>query len=164
MELVKPAFGLVFWMIVTFSIIFFILKKFAWKPVLKMIKEREDSIENALRAADKAREEMLELQAGNEKILADARSERDALLKDAHDSKDTIINEAKVKAKQEAERLVTQAREMINTEKLAAITELKNQVAILSIDIAEKILKEHLNSDDKQKALMSNLMNEVNLN
>ena len=164
MELVQPAFGLLFWMIVSFAIIFLILKKFAWKPILNMIKERETSIEKALESAERAREDMRDLQAANEKILAQARAERDTLLKEARDTKEAIVNEAKVKAKTEADKLVQQARETINSEKLAAVAELKNQVATLSIDIAEKILKEHLSSDDKQKALMSNLMKEVNLN
>src|ERR1700756_3354613 len=153
MGLVTPAFGLIFWMLVTFAIIFFILKKFAWKPILKMIQEREHGIEKALKSADDALETMRELKSSNEKILAEARAEKDA-----------IINEAKTKAKQEADKLVAQARETINTEKLAAIAELKAQVATLSIDIAEKILKEHLSSDDKQKTLVNNLVKEVTLN
>lgn len=164
MELVTPALGLMFWMFVTFAIIFLLLKKFAWKPILKMIKEREDSIDSAIKSAEKAREEMKELQAGNERILAEARAASDALLKDARDAKESIIAEAKAKAKSEADRLVAQARETINNEKLAAITELKNQVATLSIDIAEKILKEQFSSDEKQKAHISNLMKEVTLN
>jgi len=164
MELVKPAIGLVFWMIVTFSIILFVLRKFAWKPILSMIKEREDSIDNALKAADNARKEMQDLKSANEKILAEARAERDVMLKEARDTKDAIINEAKGKAKVEADRMVAQAREAINTEKLAAITELKAQVATLSIDIAEKILKEQLSSDEKQKIVTSNLVKEVTLN
>jgi len=164
MGLVTPAFGLIFWMIVTFGIIFFILKKFAWKPILKMIKEREQGIEKALKSADEAFETMRELKASNEKILAEARNERDTLLKEARDTKEAIIGEAKTKAKQEADRIVSQARETINSEKLAAIAELKNQVATLSIDIAEKILKEHLSTDDKQKALVNNLVKEVTLN
>lgn len=162
--LVTPAIGLVFWMFVTFAIIFLLLKKFAWKPILKMIKEREDSIEGALQSAEKAKVEMKELQAGNERILAEAIAERENLLKDARDTKDAIIAEAKTKAKEQADRLVAQAMETINNEKLAAITELKNQVATLSIDIAEKILKEHLSADDKQKTLVNNLMKEVTLN
>lgn len=164
MELIKPAIGLVFWMIVTFAIIFLILKKYAWKPILGMIKEREDGIEKALQAAEQARRDMHLLQSSNEKILAEARAERDIMLKEARDTKDAIINEAKVKAKIEADRLVAQAREAINTEKLAAISELKTQVAILSIDIAEKILKEQLSSEEKQKTLTSNLVKEVTLN
>ena len=164
MELVQPAIGLIFWMLVTFAIIFFILKKFAWKPILGMIKEREQGIEKALKSADDALETMRELKAGNEKILAEARNEKDNMLKEARETKDAIIAEAKTKAKQEADKLVAQARETINTEKLAAIAELKAQVATLSIDIAEKILKEHLSSDDKQKTLVNNLVKEVTLN
>ncbi|MFL5754412.1 MAG: F0F1 ATP synthase subunit B [Bacteroidia bacterium] len=162
--LVQPEFGLMFWMLVTFLTILFLLKKFAWKPILKMIKDREESIENALQSAERAKKEMGDLQASNEKILQEARTERDNLLREARDTKDAIINEAKGKAKIEADRIVAQARETINAEKMAAITELKNQVATLSIDIAEKILKEHLSADDKQKTLVNNLMKEVNLN
>ncbi len=164
MELIKPAIGLVFWMIVTFAIIFLILKKYAWKPILDMIKEREEGIEKALKSADDALETMRELKSSNEKILAEARAEKDIILKDARDTKDAIINEAKAKAKVEADRMVAQAREAIQTEKLAAITELKAQVATLSIDIAEKILKEQLSSEEKQKTLTSNLVKEVTLN
>ncbi len=164
MELVTPAIGLIFWMLVTFAIIFFILKKFAWKPILGMIKEREQGIEKALKSADDALDTMRELKAGNEKILAQARNEKDAMLKEARDTKEAIIAEAKTRAKQEADRIVAQARETINAEKMAAIAELKNQVATLSIDIAEKILKEHLSSDEKQKTLVNNLVKEVTLN
>ncbi len=164
MELIKPAIGLVFWMIVTFAIIFLILKKYAWKPILGMIKEREEGIEKALKSADDAMQTMRELKSSNEKILAEARAEKDAMLKEARDTKDAIINEAKAKAKVEGDRMVAQAREAIQTEKLAAITELKAQVATLSIDIAEKILKEQLSSEEKQKTLTSNLVKEVTLN
>lgn len=164
MELVTPAIGLVFWMIVTFAIIFLILKKFAWKPILGMIKEREEGIEKALQSAEQARKDMHLLKSSNEKILAEARAEKDAMLKEARDTKDAIINEAKAKAKTEADRMVAQAREAIQTEKLAAITELKAQVATLSIDIAEKILKEQLSSEEKQKTLTGNLVKEVTLN
>lgn len=164
MELVTPAFGLVFWMIVSFSIIFLILKKFAWKPILTMLKEREDSIQNALDAAKKAKEEMAALQASNEKIVNEAKIERDKLLKEAREMKDAIINEAKAKANKEADKLVASARENIQNEKMAAITELKNQVATLSIEIAEKILKEELSSQDKQKALVKAFLEDTNLN
>lgn len=164
MQLVQPAFGLVFWMCVTFGIIFFILKKFAWKPILTMLKEREDSIQNALDSAKKAKEEMAALQAGNERILNEAKAERDKLLKEARDIKDSIILEAKTTATKEADRLLAIARENIQNEKAAAVTELKNQVAKLSIEIAEKILKEELSSTEKQKTLVSNLLNDVNMN
>lgn len=164
MELVKPAFGLVFWMIVSFSIILFILRKFAWKPVLTMIKERENSIEEALLSAEKARKEMKELQSNNEKILAEARAEKDNMLKEAREIKESIISEAKAKAKEEADKMILSARETIKNEKSAAVSELKNQVAILSVEIAEKIIKQQLSSDEKQKELLNNLMKDISLN
>lgn len=164
MELIKPSIGLIFWMSLSFLTLLFLLKKFAWSPILKMIKERETSIENALNSAQKAKEEMATLKAENEKIIAQAKAERDELLKEARNTKDSILAEAKAKATQETDRMLSIARENINNEKMAAITELKNQVATLSIEIAEKILKNELSSDEKQKALVKNLMNDVNLN
>jgi F-type H+-transporting ATPase subunit b len=164
MELVKPELGLIFWMLVTFIIVLTLLKKFAWGPILGIIKERETSIENALNAAEKARHEMKNLQSANEKLLADARLERDQLMKEAREMRESMINEAKTKASSEADRIVSAAREQINNEKMAAISELKSQVATLSIDIAEKIIKAELTNEDKQKALISNLVNDIKLN
>lgn len=164
MELVQPAFGLVFWMLVSFLIVLFILGKFAWKPILKALKDRETSIEDALRSADKAREAMENLKADNEKLLNEARAERERMLREARDTKDAIINEAKGKATTEANRLLQMAREAINNEKQAAITELKNQVATLSIEIAEKILREQLKDSAKQKELAEKYLKEVKLN
>ena len=164
MELVKPSIGLIFWMFVSFSFILFLLGKFAWKPILGMIKEREESIENALASAEKAKEEMKALQSSNERILAEARTERDAMLKDARDIREKMIADAKGDASKESARLLQSARENIQNEKMAAITELKNQVAVLSIEIAEKILKTELSSDEKQKSLVKNLLQDVNLN
>lgn len=164
MELVQPAFGLIFWMFISFGIIFFILKKYAWGPILRMLKEREDGIQTALDAAKKAKEEMAALKSGNERILIEARAERDALIKEAREIKEAIIHEAKAKAAKEVEKLMAAARENINAEKMAAITELKNQVAVLSMEIAEKILKEELSTQDKQKTLIKALLQDVNLN
>ncbi len=164
MELVKPSIGLIFWMIISFSIILFLLKKFAWKPILGMIKEREDSIENALASAERAKEEMRTLQSNNERILHEAKVEREQLLKDAREIKEKMIAEAKEIASKEGERLLKAARENIQNEKMAAVTELKNQVASLSIDIAEKILKAELSSDEKQKTLVNTLLKDVHLN
>jgi F-type H+-transporting ATPase subunit b len=164
MNFVTPGIGLIFWMSVTFLIVLFLLKKFAWKPILNMIHEREASIENALASAERAKREMKELQANNERILNEARAERDLMLKEAREAREAMIAEAKGKAQKEADRLLTIARENIQNEKNAAIADLKNQVATLSIEIAEKILKEHLSSDDKQKALVKNLLQDVNLN
>lgn len=163
MELVKPAVGLVFWMLLFFSIIFLILKKFAFPAILKGLKEREESIQHALDAAKRAREEMSNLKAENERILQEARNERDVILKQARETKDMIVNEARTKAQTEADRLIVIARETIQNEKMAAITELKNQVATLSIDIAEKMMRQHLSSDEKQKALMNDMLKEVEL-
>lgn len=162
--LTTPGIGLIFWTSIVFISLVVLLGKFAWKPILTAIKTREEGIEEALKSAEKAKLEMQELKAGNERILAEARAERDALLKEARDTKDAIINEAKNKAKSEADRIIATAREQINNEKNAAVTELKNQVATLSIEIAEKILRSELSSDDKQKTLVTSLMKDVNLN
>ena len=163
-SLIEPAIGLIFWTTITFVILLFLLAKFAWKPILSAIKTREKGIENALASAENALNDMRELQSNNEKILAEARAERENLLKDARETKEAMLAEAKAKATADAERILTSAREQITNEKNAAIAELKNQVASLSIEIAEKILRSELTSDEKQKALVSNLMKDVTLN
>jgi F-type H+-transporting ATPase subunit b len=164
MELVKPAIGLVFWMLLGFSIIFFILWKFAFPAILNGLKEREQGIQDALDSAKKAREEMAGLKAENERILMEARNERDRILKEARETKDQIVNEARTKAQTEGDRMITNAREAIQNEKMAAITELKNQVATLSIEIAEKVIRQQLASDEKQKALVQELLKDVKMN
>jgi len=164
MELLTPSIGLLFWTSIIFIVLLVVLGKFAWKPIITALSEREQSIENALQAAEKAKLEMQELSANNEKMLAEARLERDNMLKEARDAKDAIIAEAKSKASAEAEKLLVAAREAINNEKLAAITELKNQVAGMSIEIAEKIIRHELSNDEKQKSLVNNLLKEVTLN
>lgn len=162
--LTEPGVGLIFWTTIVFLLLVGILGKYAWKPILGAIKTREEGIEKALASAESALNDMRELKANNEKILAEARNERDALIKEAREAKDAIINEAKSKAQKDADRIMTAAREQIVNEKNAAVAELKNQVATLSIEIAEKILRSELSSDEKQKALVSNLMKDVNLN
>lgn len=164
MELVQPAIGLVFWMLLGFSIIFLILWKFAFPAILKGLKEREQGIQEALDAAKKAREEMAGLKAENERVLLEARNERDRILKEARETKDQIVNEARGKAQAEADRMISIAREAIRNEKMAAITELKNQVATLSIEIAEKVIRQQLSSDEKQKALVQELLKDVKMN
>lgn len=164
MKLVTPDFGLVIWMTLTFLTVLFLLSKFAWKPILKMISEREKTIENALLSAENAKQEMARLTANNESLLREAKVERDAMLKVARETKDQIINEARAKATTEAERLIAIARESINNEKMAAVTELKNQVAQLSLQVAEKLVKQQLTSDEKQKELANTLINELKLN
>lgn len=164
MGLVMPDIGLVIWMSITFLIVLFLLKKFAWGPILKMIHEREASIEEALKSAERAKAEMQALQADNERIIAEARQERDRMMKEARDMKDAIVGEAKSKAKEEADKMLAIARETIHNEKMAAITDLKNQVAQLSIDVAEKILKRELAAESKQKELLGDLMKDVKFN
>ena len=164
MELVTPEIGLIFWTTVVFSLLLVVLKKYAWKPILSAVDERNKSIEDALKAADKAKEEMLSLNADNERILMEAKKERDILLKEGREIKDSIIAEAKDKAKVDAEKILTIAKEQINNEKMKAITELKNQVAEISIDIAEKILKSELSDKNKQKELIAEALKSNELN
>ena len=164
MELVKPDFGLIFWMTVSFLIVVFLMRKFAWGPILSSLKERETSIQDALDQAKKAKEDVANMKAENERILQEARNERDKMMKEARETKDAIVNEARSKAQVEGDRIITIARETIQNEKMAAVTELKNQVATLSIEIAEKVIRQQLSNDDKQKALVSDLLKEVKLN
>ena len=164
MELVTPEIGLIFWTTIVFLILLAVLKKYAWKPILSAVDERNKSIEDALKAADKAKNEMLALNTDNERILAEAKKERDALLKEGREIKDNIIAEAKDKAKLEADKILITAKEQINNEKMKAITELKNQVAEISIDIAEKILKSELSDENKQKELIAEALKSNELN
>jgi F-type H+-transporting ATPase subunit b len=164
MELLKAPLGLIFWMTLSFLVVLFLLKKFAWPVILNALKEREESIANALNSAQKAKEEMAALKADNEKLIMQARAERDQLLKEARDTRDSIVAEAKNKAQAEANKIMAQARETINNDKNTAISELKNQVASMSIEIAEKILRQELSNDDKQKTLMGSLIKDITLN
>lgn len=164
MELVTPGIGLLFWMLLSFSIVLFILKKFAWKPIMKALKDRESSIEDALQSAEKAKEEMAKLHYENEKIIAEAKEERDKLMKEARGVKDKIISDAKIRTAEETNKMVEIARLNIQNEKVAAISEMKNQVAILSVEIAEKILKQKLSGDKDQKKWIRNLLKEIKLN
>jgi F-type H+-transporting ATPase subunit b len=163
-SLVTPGIGLIFWTAIVFLLLLGILGKFAWKPILTAIKTREEGIEKALGAAERALNDMRELKSNNEKMLVEARNERDALMKEARETKESIIAEAKNKAQKDADRILAGAREQIINEKNAAVAELKNQVASLSIEIAEKILRSDLSTDEKQKALVNNIMKDVNLN
>ena len=158
MELVTPAIGLIFWTTVVFTLLVLLLKKFAWKPILSAVDERNKSIKDSLAQAEKARSEMSELTANNEKIIAQAKVDRDIILKEARDMKNEIISEAKDKANKEAEKLVSTAKEQILNEKMKAITELKNHVADLSIEMAEKILSSELSDVAKQKKLVIKIL------
>lgn len=160
MELVTPAIGLIFWTTVVFTLLVLLLKKFAWKPILSAVDERNKSIKDSLAQAEKARSEMSELTASNEKIIAQAKVDRDVILKEARDMKNEIISEAKDKANKEAEKLVSTAKEQILNEKMKALTELKNHIADLSIEMAEKILSSELSDVAKQKELVKKALKE----
>jgi len=164
MELVTPGIGLIFWQTVVFLLVLFLLGKFAWKPIMSALQERETSIENALSAAEKAKLEMQALKADNEKLLAEARMERDRILKEATDAANSLVETAKQKANEEGARMIGQAREAIENEKRAAITEVKNMAASLSLEIAEQILRKELSDKSAQQALAQEYIREVTLN
>lgn len=157
------SFGLFIWQTVIVVVLILLLRKFAWKPILNTINEREEGIRSAMESAEKARQEMQNLQSDNERILKEARAERDGLLKEARELRQKMIDEAKDEAKAQSEQLLAQAREAIESEKQIAITSLKNEVADLSLQIAESLTKEQLSSDKKQTELVQKLLKEVDL-
>lgn len=163
MELVTPGIGLIFWQTITFLIVLFLLGKFAWKPIMKALNDREAFIEDALSAAEKAKLEMQGLKAENEKLLAQARLERDKILREATEAGNNLVEMAKEKANEEGARMITIAREAIENEKRAAIAEVKNQAASLSIEIAERILRRELSDPMAQQALAQDYVREVTL-
>lgn len=164
MDLITPEFGLVFWTLITFLILLFILRKFAWNPILGAVSEREDGIKDALASAEKAKLEMQNLKADNERILQEARAEREAMLKDARDLKNKIVSDAKGEAQAQASKMIEQAQDAIQSEKKAAMAELKSQVAGLSLSIAEKVIHEELSNKDKQLKLVEDMLGEATLN
>ncbi|RLD37984.1 MAG: ATP synthase F0 subunit B [Bacteroidetes bacterium] len=164
MSLINPGFGLVIWMLLAFGITLFVLAKYAWKPIMASLKEREVSIEESLQAAEKARDAMEDLKLDNEQLLRDAKDERDALLSDARKIKDKIIEEAKEKANAEGANIIEAAKEQIEHQKNAAVVEIKNTIASYSILIAEKILKEELKDKKKQADYAEKLLKEISFN
>ncbi|WP_456442701.1 F0F1 ATP synthase subunit B [Psychroserpens sp.] len=156
--------GLFIFQTALFLLLLFLLKKYAWKPILNAVNEREEGIRNALDSAEKAKDEMENLQADNQKLLKEARAEREAMLKEAREIKNKMIEDAKDLAKEEAGKLVAQAQASIQNEKKAAIAELKTQVANLSIEIAEKVVREELSNKDKQIKLVESMLGEATLN
>jgi len=161
MGLLTPDTGTIIWTLIGFLITFLILRKFAWKPILKALKERDNSIANALKAAEKAKQEISRLEADNERIMAEARLERDKIIKEAREIKESLINDAKDQAKIESKKMIEEARQSINNEKTAAINELKKQVADFSVDIAEIILSHELSDPQKQKDLVDRNLNDI---
>jgi len=158
MELVTPDFGLLFWQILTFIAVFFVLSKFAWKPILAGLKEREESIETALSEARKAKEEMTNLKADNEKLLIEARKEKDKMLQEAQHMANTLIQDAKDRTGKETSVMIQSAREEIEISKEAALAELKNYLASTSLDIAEKVIRRNLSTDASQQQLVKELL------
>src|SRR5690606_4762742 len=156
--------GLFFWQLILFVVLVLLLRKFAWKPILDAGEKRESGIEDALKSAENAKLEMQHLQADNERLLKEARAEREAMLKEARDLKNKMIEDAKEEAKTQANNLIAQAQASIETEKKAAIADLKSQVANLSIEIAEKVVREELSNKDKQMKLVESMLGEATLN
>jgi F-type H+-transporting ATPase subunit b len=161
MELITPGLGLIFWMTLAFLLLLFILGKFAWKPIMKALKERENTIHEALHAADKAREEMKQLHFSNEQLLREAKNERDVILNEARKVRDAIVEESRVRASEESQRIISAAREAIHYEKMAAITDIKNQIAEASINIARNVLKRELEDPKKQEEYIQQLLDDV---
>lgn len=164
MELIKPSFGLLFWMLIGFGILFFILAKFAWPFITKSIANRNMKIQNQLDEAAKVHDQLANMQVKQEEIIAQAKLERDAILSEAHKISANLYEEAKLKANAEAQAIVEDAKKSIHFEKMKAMTEVKNQIANLSIDIAEKVLREELSDKQKQEQLVENWVKDCKLN
>jgi len=164
MDLLTPDLGLFLWNLLAFLILFFILKKTAGKPILKSLNEREQGIADSLATAERVKAEMAQLKNENEALLAKAREERALMLKEARETKEKIINEAKEQAKLEAGKVITDAQAAIETQKMAALTEVKNQVGTLVVEVAEKILRRELSNKAEQENYIRQLSNEVKLN
>lgn len=158
------SFGLFFWQLIILVILITLMVKFAWKPIMEAITAREEGISNALLAAENAKKDMQNLKADNEKLLAEARAERDTMIKEARELKDKMIADAKDEAQAQGEKMISQAKASIESEKNAAMAEIKNQVSSLSIEIAEKILKEELASTEAQSKLVEKMLGEAKLN
>jgi len=164
MELLTPHFGLFAWTLIAFLIILFILKKFAWKPILSMLNERETKIAQSIAAAENMKKEIADMKAENDILLAQAREERSQILKEAKEAKEKMIADAKEKAKEEAAKIISDANAQILQSKNKAITEVKNQIGLLTVGIAEKVLKKNLQSDKEQQEYIQKLTSDINLN
>lgn len=164
MELLTPALGLFFWTLVVFVVILLIMRKYAWKQIMKAIHDREESIENALKSAETARAEMAQLQSGIESAKKEAAAERDRILKEANEIKNSIMDQAKKDAQSEAHKILEDARDSINKEKAAAMSEVKEQVASISLMIAEKVLAKKFEDQAEQEALVKTYLEKVSLN
>ncbi|MFM9839215.1 MAG: F0F1 ATP synthase subunit B [Cyclobacteriaceae bacterium] len=164
MEFLTPGTGLLFWQIIIFVGLFFLLKAFAWKPILASLKEREDSIQSALDSAEKAKMEMASLKSDNEKLLKDSREERDRILREARDAANRLHDESQVAAKKNADKIIEDAKAIIQIEKQAAMRDVKAQVALFSLEISERLIKKNLAEDKQQKELVDTYMKDLKLN
>lgn len=164
MNLLTPEFGLLIWTLLAFLVVFFVLGKYAWPAIVKGLKQREQGIADSLATAEKVRAEMSQLKSENEELLAKAREERALLLRDARETKDRIISESKEQAKIEANKIISEAQAIINTQKMAAITDVKNQVGKMVIEITEKVLRRELENKTAQEEHIKSLVDEVKLN
>lgn len=164
MELLTPGTGLIIWQLIVFVLLFLLLSKLAWKPIINSLKEREVSIQSALDTAEKARLEMSQLKSENEKLLKEAREERDRILKEAREASNRLKDEAQTEAKRTADKIVEDARAAINIEKQAALKEVRIQVALFSLEVAEKLMKKNLSDDKSQKELVENYIKDLKTN
>ena len=164
MDLLTPSFGLLLWTLLAFGIVFYILKKFAWKPILASLKERELGIAESIAIAERVKAEMAQLKSENEALLAKAREERAQILKEARDIKEKILTEAKEQAKVEANKIISEANAAIQTQKMAALTDVKNQIGKLVIEVSEKVLRRELGNKESQEMHIRGLVEEVKLN
>lgn len=164
MELVTPDVGLIFWMLLSFTIVLVILRRYAWKPIMEALRSRENSISEALNAAEKAKEEVEQLKIDNARIIAQAKVERDSILKEARESKEEIIKDAKKQASDDAAKIIDAARKQIENEKSAAITQIRNIIASLSVEVAEQILRRELQSEATQYQFIEEVMDGLQVN
>ncbi len=164
MDIITPGIGLIFWTTVIFGLLLLVLRLIAWKPIAKALNNRSENIDEALKSAELAREEMKNLKANNEIIMAEARTERDKMLAEARNIKEKIISEAKSEASEEVKEIIEKAKKDVNAMKAAAFEDIKNQVLDLSVAVAEKVLKEELKDMKKQEKLVEDLIKDANLN
>jgi F-type H+-transporting ATPase subunit b len=164
MELLLPKAGLIFWTLIAFGITLWILAKYAWKPIMKSLDEREENINNSILSAENVRREMSELKSENEALLAKAREERGIMMREAKETRDKIILEAKEQARMETNKIVADAQSVINQQKMAAITDLKNQVGNLVLEVSEKVIRRELNNRQEQEKYIQQLTQNVDLN
>lgn len=164
MQLLTPSLGLLFWTLLAFLIVFFVLRKFAWGPILGSLNQREKTIADSLESAERVKREMVQLKAENEALMQRAREERSAMLKEAKETRDKIVADAKEQARIEGNKMIAEAQHAINAQKMAAITEVKNKVGQLVIEVTEKVLRRELSNPQAQEAHIQGLVDEVKLN